>query len=50
MNAEAFTLKARRTTRVPLRVPVQLGVEEGGAPKTLDGWTVIVNIHGAKIT
>lgn len=49
MNAEAFTLKARRTTRVPLRVPVQLGIEEGGAARTLDGWTVIVNIHGAKI-
>lgn len=49
MNAEAFTLKARRTTRVPLRVPVQLSVEEAGVARALDGWTVIVNIHGAKI-
>src|SRR5689334_17309562 len=49
MNAEAFTLKARRTTRVPLRVPVQIGIEAGGKTESMDGWTIIVNIHGAKI-
>jgi hypothetical protein len=49
MNAEAFTLKARRTTRVPLRVPVKIGVMEGDQFKSVDGSTVIVNIHGAKV-
>ncbi len=49
MNAESFSLKARRTTRVPLRIPVQVTIKEADQAKAVDGWTVLVNIHGAKI-
>ena len=49
MHADQFSLKARRTTRIPLRIPVQVEVEEDGKSRTLDGWTMIVNVNGAKI-
>ena len=49
MNADRFSLKARRTTRIPLRIPVLVTLEEAGKTRTLDGWTMIVNVHGAKI-
>jgi hypothetical protein len=49
MNADHFSLKARRTTRIPLRIPVLLVIDEQGKSRSLDGWTMIVNIHGAKI-
>ncbi|MGH9782566.1 MAG: hypothetical protein ACRD88_00125 [Terriglobia bacterium] len=49
MNDENFSLKARRTTRIPLRIPVQLITEENGSTQTVDGWTMIVNVHGARI-
>ena len=50
MNDDKFSLKARRTTRIPLRIPVHLVVQEiDGRTRTLDGWTMIVNVHGARI-
>jgi len=50
MNEDKFSLKARRTTRIPLRIPVHLIVQEqDGRTRTLDGWTMIVNVHGARI-
>ena len=49
MNADSFSLKARRTTRIPLRIPVVLVIDENGKSRSLDGWTMIVNVHGAKI-
>lgn len=49
MDADRFSLKARRTTRIPLRIPVLVVIEENGKSRTLDGWTMIVNVHGAKI-
>ncbi|MBI4480953.1 MAG: PilZ domain-containing protein [Acidobacteria bacterium] len=49
MNADRFSLKARRTTRIPLRIPVLVVIEEAAKTRTLDGWTMIVNVHGAKI-
>ena len=49
MNDEKFSPKARRTTRILLRIPVHLAMEEGGQAQFFDAWTMIVNIHGAKI-
>ena len=50
MNDDRFSLKARRTTRIPLRIPVHLIVQEkDGRTRTLDGWTMIVNVHGARV-
>jgi hypothetical protein len=49
LNGDQFSLKARRTTRIPLRIPIQIVLHEDGKPVTLDAWTTIVNIHGARI-
>jgi hypothetical protein len=49
MDADRFSLKARRTTRIPLRIPVLVVIEDNGQSRSLDGWTMIVNVHGAKI-
>jgi len=49
MNDDRFSLKARRTTRIPLRIPVQLVIQEAGQTRTFDGWTMIVNVQGARI-
>lgn len=49
MDADRFSLKARRTTRIPLRIPILIVIEEGDKTRTLDAWTMIVNVHGAKI-
>ena len=49
MDDEQFSLRARRTTRILLRIPVHLVVQEGGQAQFFDAWTMIVNIHGAKI-
>src|SRR5262249_32637798 len=49
MDADKFSLKARRTTRIPLRIPVLMIVDEAGKSRSLDGWTMIVNVHGAKV-
>ena len=49
MDADRFSLKARRTTRIPLRIPVLVVIEDSGQSRTMDGWTMIVNVHGAKI-
>ena len=49
MNDDRFTLKARRSTRIPLRIPVHLVVQEGGRVRSFDAWTMIVSIHGARI-
>ena len=49
MNDDKFSLKARRATRIPLRVPVHLVVQENGQARSFDAWTLIVNIYGAKI-
>ena len=49
MNDDKFSLKARRTTRIPLRILVHLVVQEGGQSRSWDAWTMIVNIHGARI-
>ena len=49
MNADKFSLKARRSTRIPLRIPVHLVVQVGGQARSFEAWTMIVNIHGAKV-
>lgn len=49
MNDEKFGLKARRPTRILLRIPVHLIVQEGGQAQFFDAWTMIVNMQGAKI-
>ena len=51
MNADTFSLKARRTTRIPLRIPIVLAFREDGAEKerSLDAWTLIVNVNGARV-
>jgi hypothetical protein len=51
MDDNAFSLKARRTTRIPLRIPVILVFRENEADKerTIDAWTLIVNVNGARI-
>lgn len=49
MNADRFSLRARRTTRIPLRIPVVIVIEEGGQHRSQEAWTMIVNVHGAKI-
>ena len=49
MNDDKFSLKARRTTRIPLRVPVHLVVQGEGRSRSVDGWTTIVNVQGARI-
>jgi hypothetical protein len=48
-TGDQFSLKARRTTRIPLRIPIQLVVQGEARARTLDAWTTIVNIHGARI-
>lgn len=49
MNDDKFSLKARRTTRIPLRIPVHLIIREEDRSRKLEGWTMIVNVHGARI-
>jgi len=51
MNADSFSLKARRTTRIPLRIPIVLAFREDGAEKerSIDAWTLIVNVNGARV-
>src|SRR3990172_3099585 len=49
MTADQFRLKARRTTRIPLRIPVLVVIQEDDRSRSLDAWTMIVNIHGARI-
>lgn len=51
MNDDSFSLKARRTTRIPLRIPIVLGFRDDGAEKerSIDAWTLIVNVNGARV-
>ena len=51
MNADSFSLKARRTTRIPLRIPIVLVFREDGGEKerSIDAWTLIVNVNGARV-
>ena len=51
MNADSFSLKARRTTRIPLRIPIVLVFREDGTEKerSIDAWTLIVNVNGARV-
>ena len=51
MNDVSFSLKARRATRLPLRIPILLVFRENETEKerTLDAWTLIVNVNGARV-
>lgn len=50
MTPTDFSLNARRSTRIPMRIPVRVGVKQSdGTFDTLNGWTVVLNKHGAKI-
>jgi len=51
MNDDSFSLKARRTTRIPLRIPVLLAFcdQETDKARTTDAWTLIVNVNGARV-
>jgi len=49
VTAHDFSLQARRSTRVPMRVPVRLAIQEAGNAKTLSAWTLVLNKHGARI-
>jgi hypothetical protein len=46
MSSEAISRESRRSTRVPLKVLIE--VHDGG--DSLTGETIIVNFHGALIT
>ncbi len=49
VTAHDFSLKARRSTRIPMRVPVRLAIQEGDRTRTLSAWTLVLNKHGARI-
>ena len=49
MNGDSFSLKARRTTRIPLRIPIVLVYRDGEKDRNLDAWTLIVNVNGARV-
>ncbi len=50
MTPTDFSLNARRSTRIPMRIPVRVGMKQpDGSFETLNGWTVVLNKHGAKI-
>jgi len=46
MSSEVFSRDSRRSTRVPLKVLIE--VQDGA--ESLTGETIIVNLHGALIT
>ena len=47
MPSTATFHESRRSTRVPLKVVIT--VEGGAEPRTCDGETIVVNLHGALI-
>ena len=50
MTLDHLSLGARRSTRVPTRVPVRLGIkEEKSKFRTLVAWTLVLNKRGARI-
>jgi len=50
MTGLDFSLKARRSTRIPMRLPVQLAFRDAaGASHKVDAWTMILNKHGARV-
>ena len=50
MGADDFSLEARRSTRVPIRVPVRLGIKADEGPvQTLVAWTIVLSRYGARI-
>src|SRR5579885_1684286 len=49
MKERDFSVRARRTTRVAIRVPVRISVQDAfGSPEMFTAWTVVVNKHGAR--
>ncbi len=45
------SLRARQSTRVPMRVPLQLRIKEGTfRDLSIVAWTLVVGKYGAKIT
>jgi hypothetical protein len=48
MLSKAMSRESRRSTRVPLRVAIE--VESGAARLTCDGETIVVNLHGALLS
>jgi hypothetical protein len=46
MSSEAISRESRRSTRVPLKILIE--VQDGG--DSLTGETIVVNLHGALIT
>ena len=50
MSGSDFSLKARSSTRIPMRIPIRLGIQtEGASVRSLDAWTLVLNGHGARI-
>ena len=51
MKERDFSTRARRSTRVVIRIPVRIGaVDRSGSAELTDGSTSIVNLHGTRIT
>ncbi|MBI2815418.1 MAG: hypothetical protein HYX72_00615 [Acidobacteria bacterium] len=49
MNERDFSIRTRRTTRVAIRIPVQINFRsENGNEEVVGAWTLIVNRHGAR--
>ena len=46
-----FSVRMRRTTRVPMRVAVRVSMTDSfGSPEMFTAWTTVVNKHGARLT
>ena len=49
MKGTDFSLKARRTSRIALRIPVILSPLDSGESKEFNGWTLVINQNGARL-
>jgi hypothetical protein len=47
MNKRDFSVEARRTTRIILRLPVSICTRDSS--ETFDAWTLVINKHGARL-
>jgi hypothetical protein len=51
MKERDFSTRARRTTRVQIRIPVRIRVvDRSGKVEIVDAWTSVINMHGARLT
>ncbi len=50
MTGLDFSLKARRSTRIPMRLPLQVAFrDKAGASHKVEAWTMVLNKHGARV-